>query len=168
MFFAEGGGGRPGDTDAPGVTGLDTVAFHLWGRLSGLVPRIGIAAGRCFAGNAAILGSSDVVIATRDANIGMGGLAIEGGGLGVYAPETSARRQSANGVVDVVVDRPNGGGHRGTVVLAGRSPARLVVRRPGILLTVPETGAGPTTRAVVRRWRTRTRCWSCGRVRSGW
>jgi acetyl-CoA carboxylase carboxyltransferase component len=107
VFFAEGGGGRPGDTDAPGVSGLDTLAFHLWGRLSGLVPRVGIASGRCFAGNAAILGSSDVVIATRDSNIGMGGPAmIEGGGLGVYAPEEvgPVEAQFANGVVDVLVE----------------------------------------------------------------
>jgi len=107
VFFAEGGGGRPGDTDAPGVSGLDTLAFHLWGRLSGLVPRVGIASGRCFAGNAAILGSSDVVIATRGANIGMGGPAmIEGGGLGVYAPEDvgPVDVQVANGVVDVLVE----------------------------------------------------------------
>ena len=107
VFFAEGGGGRPGDTDAPGVSGLDTMAFHLWGRLSGLVPRVGIASGRCFAGNAAILGSSDVVIATRGANIGMGGPAmIEGGGLGVFAPEDigPVELQAANGVVDVLVD----------------------------------------------------------------
>ena len=107
VFFAEGGGGRPGDTDAPGVSGLDTLAFHLWGRLSGLVPRVGIANGRCFAGNAAILGSSDVVIATRGSNIGMGGPAmIEGGGLGVFAPEDvgPVDVQVANGVVDVLVD----------------------------------------------------------------
>jgi acetyl-CoA carboxylase carboxyltransferase component len=107
VFFAEGGGGRPGDTDAPGVSGLDTMAFHLWGRLSGLVPRVGITSGRCFAGNAAILGSSDVVIATRGANIGMGGPAmIEGGGLGVFAPEDIGPRdvQVANGVVDVAVE----------------------------------------------------------------
>jgi acetyl-CoA carboxylase carboxyltransferase component len=107
VFFAEGGGGRPGDTDAPGVSGLDTLAFHLWGRLSGLVPRVGIANGRCFAGNAAILGSSDVVIATRGSNIGMGGPAmIEGGGLGVFAPEDvgPVDIQVANGVVDVLVD----------------------------------------------------------------
>jgi acetyl-CoA carboxylase carboxyltransferase component len=107
VFFAEGGGGRPGDTDAPGVSGLDTDAFHLWGRLSGLVPRVGITTGRCFAGNAAILGSSDVVIATRGSNIGMGGPAmIEGGGLGVFAPEDvgPVDVQVANGVVDVLVD----------------------------------------------------------------
>ncbi|MGH9235423.1 MAG: carboxyl transferase domain-containing protein, partial [Acidimicrobiales bacterium] len=107
VFFAEGGGGRPGDTDAPGVSGLDTAAFHLWGRLSGLVPRVGITTGRCFAGNAAILGSSDVVIATRGSNIGMGGPAmIEGGGLGVFAPEAigPVDVQVANGVVDVLVD----------------------------------------------------------------
>ncbi|MDD9369960.1 MAG: carboxyl transferase domain-containing protein, partial [Acidimicrobiales bacterium] len=106
VFFAEGGGGRPGDTDAPGVSGLDTEAFHLWGRLSGLVPRVGITTGRCFAGNAAILGSSDVVIATRGSNIGMGGPAmIEGGGLGVFAPEDvgPVDVQVANGVVDVLV-----------------------------------------------------------------
>jgi acetyl-CoA carboxylase carboxyltransferase component len=107
VFFAEGGGGRPGDTDAPGVSGLDTMAFYLWGRLSGVVPRVGIASGRCFAGNAAILGSSDVVIATRGSNIGMGGPAmIEGGGLGAFAPEDIGPLdvQTANGVVDVVVE----------------------------------------------------------------
>lgn len=101
VFFAEGGGG-PGDTDAPGVSGLDTLAFHLWGRLSGLVPRVGVTSGRCFAGNAAILGAGDVVIATRGSNIGMGGPAmIEGGGLGVYAPEDigPVEVQVANGVV---------------------------------------------------------------------
>jgi acetyl-CoA carboxylase carboxyltransferase component len=107
VFFAEGGGGRPGDTDAPGVSGLDTEAFHLWGRLSGLVPRVGITTGRCFAGNAAILGSSDVVIATRGSNIGMGGPAmIEGGGLGVFAPEDvgPVDVQVASGVIDVLVE----------------------------------------------------------------
>jgi acetyl-CoA carboxylase carboxyltransferase component len=107
VFFAEGGGGRPGDTDAPGVSGLDTEAFHLWGRLSGLVPRVGITTGRCFAGNAALLGSSDVVVATRGSNIGMGGPAmIEGGGLGAFTPEEvgPVDVQVANGVVDVLVD----------------------------------------------------------------
>ncbi|HEX8804033.1 MAG TPA: carboxyl transferase domain-containing protein, partial [Acidimicrobiales bacterium] len=106
VFFAEGGGGRPGDTNAPGVSGLDTMAFHLWGRLSGLVPLVGIASGRCFAGNAAILGCCDVIIATEGANIGMGGPAmIEGGGLGVFAPEDVGPLsvQVPNGVVDVAV-----------------------------------------------------------------
>ncbi len=107
VFFTEGGGGRPGDTDAPGVSGLDTMAFHLFGRLSGLVPLVGVASGRCFAGNAAILGCCDVVIATADATIGMGGPAmIEGGGLGVVAPEDVGPMpvQVANGVVDVLVE----------------------------------------------------------------
>src|SRR3712207_9147472 len=65
--------------------------------------------GRCFAGNAALLGTCDVVIATEDANIGMGGPAmIEGGGLGVVTPEEIGPIdvQHANGVVDVrVADR---------------------------------------------------------------
>ena len=106
VFFAEGGGGRPGDTDAVGVSGLDCLAFALWGGLSGLVPMVGIVSGRCFAGNAAILGCCDVVIATAGSNIGMGGPAmVEGGGLGVFAPEDIGPMdvQVPNGVVDVAV-----------------------------------------------------------------
>ena len=67
------GGGRPGDTDTSTIAGLDCPAFHMYAKLSGLVPRIGIAHGRCFAGNAALLGASDVIIATKGSNIGMGG-----------------------------------------------------------------------------------------------
>jgi acetyl-CoA carboxylase carboxyltransferase component len=106
VLFAEGGGGRPGDTDTASISGLDTMAFHLFARLSGQVPLIGIASGRCFAGNAALLGCCDVVIATEDANIGMGGPAmVEGGGLGVFAPEEIGPMpvQVPNGVVDVPV-----------------------------------------------------------------
>ncbi len=107
VLFAEGGGGRPGDTDTTTVSGLDTMAFALFGRLSGLVPTVGIVSGNCFAGNAALLGCCDVIIATRDASIGMGGPAmIEGGGLGVYRPEEVGPLavQVPNGVVDVPVD----------------------------------------------------------------
>src|SRR5205814_9389135 len=106
VFFTEGGGGRPGDTDGTGASGLDCMAFALFGGLSGLVPLVGINAGRCFAGNAAILGCCDVVIATANSNIGMGGPAmIEGGGLGVYEPDDIGPMsvQVANGVVDVAV-----------------------------------------------------------------
>jgi acetyl-CoA carboxylase carboxyltransferase component len=107
VLFAEGGGGRPGDTDVPVVAGLYVGTFGSYARLSGRVPVIGIAAGRCFAGNAALLGCSDVIVAARGANVGMGGPAmIEGGGLGVYRPEDigPAAVQWANGVVDVLVD----------------------------------------------------------------
>jgi acetyl-CoA carboxylase carboxyltransferase component len=106
VFFTEGGGGRPGDTDQLGVTGLDCLAFLYWAQLSGLVPLVGVNAGYCFAGNAAVLGCCDVVIATTDSNIGMGGPAmIEGGGLGVVEPGEIGpiAVQQANGVVDVVV-----------------------------------------------------------------
>jgi acetyl-CoA carboxylase carboxyltransferase component len=106
VLLAEGGGGRPGDVDWPHVAGLDCRAFHLFARLSGLVPLVGIAAGYCFAGNAALLGCCDVVIATEDSSIGMGGPAmIEGGGLGVFAPEEVGPIdvQDANGVVDLRV-----------------------------------------------------------------
>ncbi len=106
VFFTEGGGGRPGDTDGFGVAGLDCMAFHLFGRLSGLVPLVGINSGRCFAGNAALLGCCDVVIATENSSIGMGGPAmIEGGGLGVFRPEEVGpiSIQVPNGVVDIAV-----------------------------------------------------------------
>ena len=106
VVFAEGGGGRPGDTDTTTVTGLDVMTFARFGGLSGRVPLVGIAAGYCFAGNAALLGTCDVVIATADANIGMGGPAmIEGGGLGTYAPEDvgPVDVQVRNGVVDLPV-----------------------------------------------------------------
>jgi acetyl-CoA carboxylase carboxyltransferase component len=106
VVFAEGGGGRPGDVDWPMVAGLDCRAFNLFARLSGLVPLVGIASGYCFAGNAALLGCCDVVIATEDSSIGMGGPAmIEGGGLGSYGPAEVGPIgvQYANGVVDIRV-----------------------------------------------------------------
>lgn len=106
VLFAEGGGGRPGDVDAPGVSGLDVLAFQLFAKLSGRVPLVGLASGRCFAGNAALLGCCDVVIATDGSNIGMGGPAmIEGGGLGAFSPEDIGPLpvQVANGVVDLAV-----------------------------------------------------------------
>jgi acetyl-CoA carboxylase carboxyltransferase component len=107
VLFAEGGGGRPGDTDMPIVAGLHVGTFASLARLNGRVPLVGIAAGRCFAGNAALVGCCDVIIATRGSNIGMGGPAmVEGGGLGRYAPEQigPSAMQHGNGVIDVLVD----------------------------------------------------------------
>ncbi len=107
VLFAEGGGGRPGDVDMPIVAGLHVGTFASLARLNGQVPLVGIAAGRCFAGNAALLGCCDVVIATRASNIGMGGPAmVEGGGLGVFKPEAigPSSVQHANGVIDILVD----------------------------------------------------------------
>lgn len=107
VLFAEGGGGRPGDTDMPIVAGLNNHTFSQYAALSGKVPVVGIAHGRCFAGNAALLGCSDVIIATKHSNIGMSGPAmIEGGGLGRFAPEDIGPSgvQSANGVIDILVD----------------------------------------------------------------
>ena len=107
VLFAEGGGGRPGDVDAAVVAGLHVTTFASYARLSGQVPVVGIVAGRCFAGNAALLGCSDVIIATKRSNIGMGGPAmVEGGGLGVFTPEQigPSAVQSGNGVIDILVD----------------------------------------------------------------
>ena len=106
VLFAEGGGGRPGDTDFAVVSALDTRAFALWARLSGVVPRIAIVAGRCFAGNAVLAGTSDLLVATETTALGMGGPAmIEGGGLGSFEPDAigPVSVQAPNGVVDVRV-----------------------------------------------------------------
>jgi acetyl/propionyl-CoA carboxylase alpha subunit/acetyl-CoA carboxylase carboxyltransferase component len=113
VLFAEGGGGRPGDTDVGGHAGLDVPTFRMLAALSGRVPLVSVVSGRCFAGNAALAGVCDVIIATPDANIGMGGPAmIEGGGLGVYPPE-------AIGPIDVQR-------HNGVVSLVARDEAHAV------------------------------------------
>ena len=106
VVFAEGGGGRPGDTDVINAGMLEIKAFTLLAQLSGLVPLVGVVSGRCFAGNAVVAGCCDVIIATERTSLGMGGPAmIEGGGLGVFHPDkvgpTSV--QSRNGVIDIVV-----------------------------------------------------------------
>jgi acetyl-CoA carboxylase carboxyltransferase component len=107
VFFAEGGGGRPGDTDHPVVSALQVRAFALWAKLSGHVPRISIVAGNCFAGNAVIAGCSDLIVATENSSLGMAGPAmIAGGGLGDVRPEDvgPVEMQAPNGVLDVVVE----------------------------------------------------------------
>jgi acetyl/propionyl-CoA carboxylase alpha subunit/acetyl-CoA carboxylase carboxyltransferase component len=101
VFFCEGGGGRPGDTEGGGYVR----GFELWARMSAVAPMIGIASGRCFAGNASVLGCCDVIIATEGSNIGMGGPAmIEGGGLGIFKPEEigPVEVQQTNGVIDIL------------------------------------------------------------------
>ncbi len=106
VLFAEGGGGRPGDVDMPIVAGLHVASFASFARLNGQVPVLGVVAGRCFAGNAALLGCCDVIIATQASNIGMGGPAmVEGGGLGVFKPEQigPSAVQHGNGVIDILV-----------------------------------------------------------------
>lgn len=107
VFFTEGGGGRPGDTDYPVVSALDVGSFRMWGALGEVAPRIAVVSGRCFAGNAVLAGSADLRIATPDANLGMAGPAmIAGGGLGqVSADEIGpADEQAENGVIDVLAD----------------------------------------------------------------
>jgi acetyl/propionyl-CoA carboxylase alpha subunit/acetyl-CoA carboxylase carboxyltransferase component len=107
VFFTEGGGGRPGDTDGRSPVGMDTYTFTQFSKLSGLVPLVGVTSGRCFAGNTALLACCDVIIATANSTIAMGGPAmIEGGGLGIYRPEEVGPMsfQVPNGVVDVLVE----------------------------------------------------------------
>jgi len=106
VMFAEGGGGRPGDTDTTSVGGLDVPTFRLTAALAGQVPLVAIVSGYCFAGNAALAGAADVIIATPEASLGMGGPAmIEGGGLGVVSPDEVGPMsvQVPNGVVDLLV-----------------------------------------------------------------
>jgi acetyl/propionyl-CoA carboxylase alpha subunit len=109
VLLAEGGGGRAGDTDGRMGKGwtLDVSCYHRLGRLSGLVPLVGVTSGNCFAANAGALATCDVIIATRDAHLGVGGPSmIEGGRLGRYRADEIGPMsvQGANGVVDLLVD----------------------------------------------------------------
>lgn len=131
VWFLEGGGGRPGDVDWPGVAGLDCTTFGRLAALSGVVPRLGLVAGRCFAGNAALLGCCDLIVAVQGASIGMGGPAmIEGGGLGKVEPDAVGPLSvmGPNGVVDLVV--------------ADEAEAVRQARRLLSLLTVARTEPG--------------------------
>jgi acetyl-CoA carboxylase carboxyltransferase component len=132
VLFAEGGGGRPGDVDSPTVSGLHCTTFRALAALSGRVPTIGIVEGYCFAGNAALLGSCDFVIATRGSSIGMGGPAmIEGGGLGVVAPEAvgPAETIARAGGIDLMVENEAQAVHEARRILAWHQGA------------LPDTGA---------------------------
>jgi acetyl-CoA carboxylase carboxyltransferase component len=105
ILFAEGGGGRPGDVDVQMVAGLHIMTFYEYAKLSGKVPTIAIVEGYCFAGNAALAGVSDVIIATENSSIGMGGPAmVEGGGLGKFHPKEigPAEVQVKNGVIGIL------------------------------------------------------------------
>ena len=118
VLFTEGGGGRagggsraarPGRGGSRAITGgggLNTPSWTLLSRLHGRSPIVGVNAGFCFAGNAVLLGCCDVIIATENSSIGIGGPAmIEGGGLGVYSPEEVGPMsvQIPSGVVDIAV-----------------------------------------------------------------
>ena len=106
IMYTEGGGGRPGDTDVTTVnSGLQCQSFGTWAGLSQIVPRIAVANGYNFAGNAALFGAADITIATETSWIGMAGPAmIAGGGLGDFKPTEIGPIdiQAANGVVDIV------------------------------------------------------------------
>ncbi|MGE0331806.1 MAG: carboxyl transferase domain-containing protein [Ramlibacter sp.] len=102
VVYAEGGGARPGDTEKPG----EHITFNRFARLSGKVPLVGVISGLAFAGNAALLGVCDVIIATENASYGMGGPAmVEGGGLGVFPPHEigPARMHYSTGCADILV-----------------------------------------------------------------
>ena len=109
IFNCEGAGGRSGDTDWGHLMafGGSVETFEKLARLSGKVPMIGTTAGWCYAGNAAILGVTDLIIATKDALIAMGGPAtIEGGGMGAFLPEEVGPISdiAPAGTVDLVVE----------------------------------------------------------------
>ena len=187
VIFAEGGGGRPGDTDTAAVAQLDVTTFRLLAALSGQVPLVAIVSGYCFAGNAALAAACDVIIATEGSSLGMGGPAmIEGGGLGVVAPGDVGPMsvQVPNGVVNVLVPDD------AAAVAAARAYLGYVAgpaaghraagrrRRPGTSLLTrisgccaiwcPRTGSAPTTSARSSTpSSTGTRSWSCARS-SGW
>ncbi len=113
IFHAEGAGARSGSAPAGdpqnGPSGRGhpaTRTFERMAQLSGKVPMIGVTAGWCYAGNAAILGLTDIIIATEDSLIAMGAPStIEGGGMGVFLPEEIGPTSDTvpAGTVDILV-----------------------------------------------------------------
>ena len=109
LFFVEGGGGRPGDVDFQLVTtgGLDLPTWFSFARLSGKIPRIAIVGDTVLQVIRPVkAGCADVIIATEDSSLGMGGPAmIEGGGLGQFHPKEvgPAKELSTKGVIDILV-----------------------------------------------------------------
>ena len=171
VLFAEGGGGRPGDTDTPFLAGLQLHSFAWMARLSGSVPSVAIVSGRCFAGNAALAGVCDVIIATPDANLGMAGPAmIEGGGLGHYRPEDigPVDVQTTNGVIDLLADDE---AHAVALTKHYLGFFREAMRtgrpttKPRCATSCPRTESGSTRSATrSRHWLTSTRHSNCDRV----
>ncbi|TKY87475.1 hypothetical protein EX895_003489 [Sporisorium graminicola] len=153
VLYAEGGGGRPGDTGFPVASGLHTPSFALMAQVSARgVPMVGVANGYVFAGNAALLGMCDVVIATRGGSvglaegsgggegegkvgrtsIGMGGKAmIEAGGLGVVESEQigPTNVHAVTGGVDIVVDDEDAAALMARKVVSFFTQARLDEQR---------------------------------------
>ena len=169
IFFGEGGGGRPGDVDAEwiAVAGLDLSTFALFARLSGHVPVVGIVSGFCFAGNAALLGCCDVIIATKNSSIGMGGpVMIEGGGLGVFKPEEVGPMdvQTQNGVVDIEVENDEEAVAAAKKYLSyfqGAAPSWQAGDQLNCAPPFPKAANALTMSAMLLKlWRTPTRFWS--------
>ncbi|MEZ5676340.1 MAG: carboxyl transferase domain-containing protein [Thalassovita sp.] len=109
IFLTEGGGGRPNDDDFAHIiqSGLTVTTFSEYARLQGWGPKIAVNSGYCFAGNAALFGTGDIRIATRNSWIGLAGPAmIEAGGLGAFHPTEigPAPMHAETGLVDILAE----------------------------------------------------------------
>jgi acetyl-CoA carboxylase carboxyltransferase component len=104
VLIAEGGGARAQEM---AILHSHTDDFRKLARLSGRVPVVGIAPGRAFAGHANLLGMTDIIIAVRDAAIGIAGPPLVKGAMGVdLTPEEIGRVDihERAGTVDVTVE----------------------------------------------------------------
>lgn len=107
VVIGEGGGGRPNDRYSGMASGLTVPTFRLMGKLNGRVPSVAIVSGPCFAGNAALVGLCDTIIATKNSNIGMAGAPlIREAGLGDFETRDIGPigDQTQSGVVDIAVE----------------------------------------------------------------
>ncbi len=105
ICWLEGGGARPHDLNV-GLR-ISTQTFVAFAKLSGLVPTIGIVAGRAFAGNANLSGLTDVLIATPQAVLGMAGPPLVEAALGQkLTPEEigPVDVHLRTGVIDILAD----------------------------------------------------------------
>ncbi len=105
VFWTEGGGWRPHENNLNARDYEET--FAMMAALSGLVPTVGVVAGRCFAGNANVSGLCDTLIATKKAAMGMAGPPLVESALGLkMTPEELGPPElhEKAGAVDMVVE----------------------------------------------------------------
>ena len=109
VLFSE-GEGKPfiARKGFPTGVGMDEQLFSEFAKLSGLVPLVGITTGHSFGANATMLACCDVIIATRNAAVGMGGgpSVVAAVGMGEHSAEDigSMSFQVPNGNVDILVE----------------------------------------------------------------
>lgn len=105
VMWLDGGGARTQDLLLPARS--KATCFTVFGKLSGLVPTVGVVPGNAFAGHANLAGMCDFLIGLKGSALGMGGPPLVESALGVKLRPTDigpAEMHEKSGVYDLVVE----------------------------------------------------------------